>query len=477
MRNAIVVGGGLAGITAALALQDSGKWNVTLFEARKHLGGRVSSIRDPNTGVELDNCQHACFRVFEHFLQLIARCNAENNIKFQQKTSISFTNPNNGITGKLYDSNLKPPNHMVKSILKFPHLKFRDKLAMRKVVKKLSKMTEKERLELDNVPFKEWLLDNGQTEKSIDVFWGFFVLAALNISVEQASTAQAAFLFRRGIFGKNDAFDVAGFTHHLSHLFENEITKTLEESGIMIHKSTKINSLKWKEDRCIGVNTSSEEFDADIIILATPHHITNKLLITGPSSTKVICDKLEKMEYNSLIGIHGLYSKKIVEEDFHFTALVHEPIIQIVFNRNFELDEEVNSNIQQWLSVPVSHADSFLKYTNEELEEEYKKVIGKVWPEHSKFLEKIIIIKTPKATFSTKIGSTGYRPEANEIIPGLRLCGDYINTNWPSTMEGSVTSGLMAAADALELNNWNSDDLWVNWPTPPRRGDKKWSSF
>ncbi|MED5271291.1 MAG: FAD-dependent oxidoreductase, partial [Candidatus Thermoplasmatota archaeon] len=82
MRNAIVVGGGLAGITAALALQDSGGWNVKLFEARKHLGGRVSSIRDPDTGLELDNCQHACFRVYDHFLQLIARCSAEKSIKF-----------------------------------------------------------------------------------------------------------------------------------------------------------------------------------------------------------------------------------------------------------------------------------------------------------------------------------------------------------------------------------------------------------
>ena len=115
MRNAIVVGGGLAGITAALALQDSGKWNVTLFEARKHLGGRVSSIRDPKTGLELDNCQHSCFRVFEHFLQLIARCNAEKAIKFQQKTSISFTNPNNGITGKLYDSNKEKPEWYFKA--------------------------------------------------------------------------------------------------------------------------------------------------------------------------------------------------------------------------------------------------------------------------------------------------------------------------------------------------------------------------
>ena len=86
MRNAIVVGGGLAGISAALALQDSGKWNVKLFEARKHLGGRVSSIKDPETKMYLDNCQHACFRVYDHFLQLIGRCKAESSINFQQKT-------------------------------------------------------------------------------------------------------------------------------------------------------------------------------------------------------------------------------------------------------------------------------------------------------------------------------------------------------------------------------------------------------
>ena len=477
MRNAIVVGGGLAGITAALALQDSGEWNVKLFEARKHLGGRVSSIRDPDTGLELDNCLHACFRVYDHFLQLIARCSAEKSIKFQQKTMISFTNPNSGEIGHLYDSNLKPPNHMAKSLLKFPHLRFKEKLSMRKVVKKLSKMTEKERMDLDDISFEDWLISNGQSRNSIDTFWGFFVLAALNISAKKASAAQAAFLFRRGLFGKFDAFDVGGFSHHLSHIFENDFETTLKDIGVEIHKSTKINSLIWEKGSCIGVNTSSNNFNADLIIMATPHHIANKLLKTGDNSTKHICEKLEMMEYNSLIGIHGLYSKKFIEEDFHFTALVHEPIIQIVFNRNFELNEKSNSNIHQWLSVPVSYADQFLNLSNEDLEEEYKQIISKVWPEHLKYLEKVVIVKSPKATFSTKIGSTKYRLEPNENVPGLIFCGDYINNNWPSTMEGSVTSGLMAAASALELKDWMNDDLWVNWPEPPRRGDENWGKF
>ncbi len=474
MRKAIVVGGGLSGISAALALQDSGEWNVSLFEARKQLGGRVSSIRDPETELQLDNCQHACFRVYDHFLQLIGRCNAQKSIRFQQKTSIPFTNPDSGITGTLYDSKLKPPNHLAKSILKFPHLKFKDKLAMRKVVKKLLKMSERERFALDDISFEDWLKDNGQTQNAIRNFWGFFVLAALNIDVKNASTAQAAFLFRRGLFGNNDAFDVGAFSEHLSYIFENKILSSLEESGVEVHKSTKINSLIWNGTKYSGVKTSSEEYSADLVILATPQHIANNLLKNGPDSAKKICENLEKMEYNSLIGIHGLYSKKIIDNDFHFTALVNEPIIQMVFNRTFELKKNVSSDIQQWLSVPVSYADPYLKYTNEELEEEYKKVISKIWPEHSNYLSKILIIKSPKATFSTKKGSAKLRPSSKEMIPGLILCGDYTDNNWPSTMEGAVTSGLMAAASALKLINWKSDDLWINWPKPPRRGNETW---
>ena len=477
MRDAIVVGGGLAGITAALALQDSGEWNVKLFEAGKQLGGRVASILDEETGIKLDNCQHACFRVYDHFLQLISRCEAGKSIKFQQKTLISFTNLNSGVTGNIYDSKLKPPNHMVKSILKFPHLTFKDKLQMRKVVKKLSKMTEEERIGLDDISFDKWLKENGQTQNSIDVFWGFFVLAALNISVEKASAAQAAFLFRRGLFGNSDAFDVGAFAEDLSHIFENQIYNTLIKSGIKIFKSTKITSLIWNGEKYIGVKTPSENFKADLVILATPHNNTKKLLKDGPEPTKRIFDDLSKMEFNSLIGIHGLYSKKITEEEFHFTALIKEPIIQMVFNRNFELSSPTPSNIKQWLSVPVSYADPYIKYSKQDLEAEYKNVIGKMWPEHEKFLSKIVIIKTPNATFSTKTGSTKLRPNAEEIIPGLILCGDYINNNWPSVMEGAVTSGLMAAANALGMNDWKNEELWKSWPEPPKRGDEHWNKL
>ena len=474
MRDAIVVGGGLAGITAALALRDSGEWNVKLFEAGRALGGRVSSVVDKELGIKLDNCQHACFRVYDHFLQLIKRCNAQKSIKFQKSTLISFTNPNSGITGKLYDSRLKPPNQMLKSILKFPHLTFKDKFQMRKVVKKLSKMTEDERIGLDNIPFDKWLLDNGQTQNSIDVFWGFFVLAALNTSISKASTAQAAFLFRRGLFGKSDAFDVGVFSEELSFIFENQILNTLIKSGIEVFNGTKVDSLIWNGEKCTGINTSTKDYHADTVILATPHNIARKMLKNGPDVTKGIYENLCKMKFNSLIGIHGLYSKKITDDDFHFTALINEPIIQIVFNRNFELDQSISPDVKQWLSVPVSYADEYIRYSKKELEKEYVEVINKLWPEHKKYLTKVVIIKIPNATFSTETGTNQLRPDAEEVVPGLLLCGDYMNNGWPSVMEGAVTSGLMTAANILKINSWEKSQLWADWPEPPKRGDINW---
>ncbi|MGA3067759.1 MAG: FAD-dependent oxidoreductase, partial [Tepidisphaeraceae bacterium] len=53
----VVVGGGLAGMAAAVALESRGR-RVTLLEARKTLGGRAGSFEDPQTGETLDNCQH-----------------------------------------------------------------------------------------------------------------------------------------------------------------------------------------------------------------------------------------------------------------------------------------------------------------------------------------------------------------------------------------------------------------------------------
>lgn len=477
MSKVVVVGGGLAGISAALALADTGDFEVRLLEARGHLGGRVASVKDPRTGLMLDNCHHACFRVYDRFLQLLARAEVRSAVRMQARTKLTFTDLDRDVSGVLSDGRLSPPNHMLGSLLRFPHLRLRDKLRMRRAVKALASMTEEQRLALDDKPFLEWLKENGQTEAAISRFWGFFVLAALNIPVDMASTAQAAFLYQRGLFGDPHAFDVGGFSSDLSDALGSGLAEALEAAGVELSTSTKARSLLWQDGICCGVVTRQGEQEADIVVLAAPHHQTKELLASGPAAAQRVAADLAKMRFSALIGLHALYSEQVTPAEFHFSTLLDEPVIQMVFNRNRELGRAPGRGIAQWLSVPISYADPHLDTSDEEFERIYRERIDRLWPGHGDHLERFLVIKTPKATFAPFTGTQRLRPAADIGVSGLRLAGDFTDSKWPSTMEGAVTSGLLAAASILGMREWTADDLWAGWPEPPKRGDENWATF
>ena len=231
-KHVIVVGGGLAGCACALALSGRNT-EVTLIEASGRLGGRVNSVRHNKSGESLDNCQHAIFRVYNRFLQLIAFLDARNVIKLQKNTLLPFLDVNTGKIACLKTGKLSPPNHMLESMLSFPHLNLRDKIKMRKAVKALNKLSDSERRKLDIKPFSNWLRENDQTERSITVFWDFLVLAALNLKSEEASTSQAAFLFQRGLFGEKSAFDVGSFTKDLTASIDPALRKSLNKNNVI----------------------------------------------------------------------------------------------------------------------------------------------------------------------------------------------------------------------------------------------------
>jgi squalene-associated FAD-dependent desaturase len=468
----IVVGGGLAGVSSALALADAGK-QVTLIEARRFLGGRVASVEHPRLHFQMDNCQHAAFRIYSRFFQFLLRCNASRSMKMQRKTVLPFFDPKTQQFASIQSGKLSPPNHMVGSMLKFPFLGLKDKLAMRKVVKKLDKMTEQDVWGLDEVSFYDWLIEHGQTQDAIEKFWGFFILAALNIDVKEASAAQGCMLYKTGIFGSNEAFDVACFQHHLSHIFQNEILAALKDAGVNVHLSSSVNSIEVDTLGECTVSTNAKVFHSKQTVLATPPHITRKLLESSGSILSTSKDKLEifeRIQYTALMGIHAFYRGEKTPKTFSFAAVLGEPLIQMVFNRNHELQEPVAPGIQ-WLSVPVSHADALLKMDDEDILLELQRVLSRMFPETKDNLPvETLIVRMPKATFAARPGTYDSRPLPDHIHPSIALAGCYTATKWPSTMEGAIRSGCAAAAHILGIN-WNPDSNWNGWPEPPTRKD------
>lgn len=480
----VVIGGGLAGISAALACSDAGR-KVTLIEARKHLGGRVSSVKHPRQDWLLDNCQHACFRVYDRFLQLLARANAQGSIKLQANTHLPFAFPQKGVFSELTTGRLAPPNHMMGSMLSFPFLSLKDKLAMRKAVKALSAMNDQQMWQLDNILFVDWLKQNGQTDRAIDRFWGFFVLAALNISIHEASAAQACMLFKNGLFGEADAFDVGAFTSHLSESIEPALNSALQQSGVNVITNASVKSVIIDNDKFSAVELQDRSIQCSDVIFATPHHITSRILSLRPDKSSAsiapqlqqniakVCSDIEELDYRSLIGIHAFYRGNRVPEEFTFAAMVDQPLIQMVFNRNSELTHPVEEGVQ-WISVPVSAADQFLKMKDEEILEQLDKVLNQLWPQNDDIKRfEHLIVRMPKATIATTPGTDKLRPAAGILGNNIALAGCWTNTDWPSTMEGAVRSGLSAAAHILEIE-WNPESPWQHWPLRPKRGDEEW---
>ena len=107
----VVIGGGVAGCSSALALAGRGV-SVTLLEASQRLGGRYSSVDVDGIGRQIDSTQNVFFRNFERFLQLIATCELRDSVKLQNSTSLPFLEVEKGRISNIESGTLSPPNHL-----------------------------------------------------------------------------------------------------------------------------------------------------------------------------------------------------------------------------------------------------------------------------------------------------------------------------------------------------------------------------
>ena len=125
MPNVIVIGGGLAGLSAGITLAESG-WRVRLFEQRPYLGGRATSYMLPD-GEHVDNCQHVTFGCCTNLEDFYRRVGVADRIKFFDTL---FLRDPQGRQGKLHAGTLPAPLHLTGSFLTFSPLSWKDKVGV-----------------------------------------------------------------------------------------------------------------------------------------------------------------------------------------------------------------------------------------------------------------------------------------------------------------------------------------------------------
>jgi squalene-associated FAD-dependent desaturase len=431
-RRVVVIGGGLAGISAALTLADAGA-EVTLLESRRRLGGLTWSFR--HNGLSFDNGQHVFLRCCSAYRQFLTRIGSADGVYLQPSLDIPVLSPG-GIRSSITRGALPAPLHLLPTLAHYRHLNLPDRVKVLRPALALRRL-EPDDPSLDEVTFGSWLHRHGQSEEAIDRLWNLIALPTLNLPAAEASLALAVKVFRTGLLSQADAGDLGWPTQPLTDLHGTQGARALEDAGVATILGARVQSVS-AGDRGFVVTSREREHVADAVIVATPPQVTRRLVPAGavPSGTA--------MGRSPIVNVHLVLDRRVT--DLAVAAVIDSPV-QFVFDRS------ASSGLRsgQCLSISLSAADAYMAQPSDRLVRSFFEALQSLFPRarHAELVDSLVT-RERAATFRGVPGTAALRPPARTAVPGLYLAGAWCDTGWPDTMEGAVRSGERAASACVE---------------------------
>ncbi len=437
----MVVGGGLAGLAAALDLAEAG-WRVTLLEARPRLGGATASFtRD---GVTLDTGQHVflgCCTAYRGFLR---RLGVEHLTELQPRLDVTVLHGKGSDvrTAHLRRSRLPlpPPLHLAGGLLRYDAMPLWQRVRSVPAVLALARLNQQD-LAVDARSFGDWLDAHGQRGLSLPALWELLTVATLNASPREASLALAAKVVRTGLLETAGGADIGYSKVPLGALHGDAGRAKLESLGADVRTGCRVRALRSSPAPSRGwhVGTDGDELVADAVVLAVPHDAVADLAPAGSGLDPV---GLRALGSSPIVNVHVFYDRHVMDEPF---AAALESPVQWIFDRT----AAAGVSDGQYLAISLSAAADWQQRKAAEIEEifvsELARLLPRARPHH---VRRVLVTREPHATFAQQPGQLARRPLNPTAMPGLAVAGAWTRTGWPATMEGAVRSG-QAAARAL----------------------------
>ena len=423
----LVVGGGLAGIAAAAAVDSCG-YRVTLLEARRELGGRASSFEDPESDQLLDNCQHVLLGCCTNLQDLYKRLNVADRIEYHRR--VHFLDSH----GRQFDlwgvSGLPAPLHLGPAMLGFSALTIAERKEVMTAMLAMLRLGKVGREKLEGQAFGQWLTEHRQSDRVIQRFYDPVLISALNEETRRASSKYAIEVFQDAMLMNQHGYVVGLPGCALEELYSHRPCAD-------VRLGTRVSEIIFAGGQASGVTLQTGEIlHADAVILATNYHAVQRWIPDHLRAKDGRFAHLDKLESVPILGAHLWFDKPVMR--LSHAALFEGPL-QWLFRKDAEgkILHGVISAAREWVDKP-----------REQCAELFQKQIQQLFPDSSASLLRQKIVIEKRATFSPLPGSDAWRP-AQAPPPGgienLFLAGDYTKTNWPATMEGAVRSGYLAA--------------------------------
>ena len=447
----VVIGGGLAGITAAIALAESGA-DVTLLEARPRLGGATCSFH--RDGLIVDTGQHVFLGCCSAYRGLLAKLGMTEHAPLQDRFDVTVLAPG-GRRARLRRTALPGPLHMLPALGRYPFLSWAERARVSRPALAMRRVDPADPA-ADMQRFGDWLAARGQSERARRALWDLFSVSALNIAGDDASLALAATVVKTGLLGKNNAADIGVAALPLGELHGDAAATVLAKLGAQVTLGAKVSAIEGGgtevtegADARFRVRLGRAEgadLAADAVVLAVPHEKAAPLVPPGalPDATM---RGWAGLGASPIVNVHVIYDRPVT--DLKFAAAIDSPV-QWVFDRTriSGMAAANHGGPGQYLAISLSAADEYADVPAARLREQFVPALAELFPAaRDAQVTEFFVTRERRATFRQAPGSGALRPKAATRRPGLVLAGAWTDTGWPDTMEGAVRSGLTAAVE------------------------------
>jgi squalene-associated FAD-dependent desaturase len=388
---AAVVGGGLAGLAAALELVDAGH-EVTLYEARPTLGGAVQTLpeREGDPSPPPDNGQHIALGCFTEYLAFLDRIGE--GASYSRRPLVLPVLAEDGRRAEIRPS--------LAALLSYGHLPVRDRVRIPLVTARCR--TARARAA---ETFGALLRRLGASDAAVEHFWDVFMRPALNLPTDEVDAGAGLFTVRTALLGPRASSDLILPVKPLGWMHGDAAARALERAGATIETGVRIDD--------------PDELDADAVVVATPER---------------------ELERSPIVSVHLLFDRMLLATPL--AALLGSDA-HWVFDRGALTGRPPERG--QYLTVVSSGVPELMPIRGRELVDRIAAQLNERLGDAELLWSRVS--REPEATIALRPGVT--RPAPGLIRPGVARAGAWTDTGWPATMESAVRSGRIAARALL----------------------------
>lgn len=436
----IVIGGGLAGLSAATALADRGQ-HVLVLEARPTLGGRASAFTDPATGERVDNGQHVLFGCYHETFRFLRRIGAADGVFLQPQLSLAVVD-GGGTLSRLVCPAWPSPWHLLAGLARWRALGWRDRVAAVRVGLALRDTATPDDGG-DGRTVLEWLRALGQPPRLIELLWEPLAVAALNQPIEAAGAAS----FRQvlyGLFGRGARDAAAGLPRlPLDELYALPARAYVEARGGEVRCGAPAQVVCGPHP---VVRVREEALTARAVVCAVPWYALAETIAGAPAPLTAVIEAARATPASAIVTVNLWWDRPVAGEPF---IGLPGRRMQWLFDKG-----RLFGGAASHQALVSSGADALVSLGNDDLVSLAVAEVRAALPaSRAAVLRRAVVVRERRATFSVAPGQPP-RPATRTSLPWLLLAGDWIATGLPATIEGAVLSG-HRAADAVADNPLN----------------------